>query len=181
MRASDQVGSKPEKNILEATQDKEIYETKHDEILVWIYQEIDTNKELVNRLFKIQDNDTIVRLQRTIEAPILGLDYRNNAIPIGFCDLRIIAFIKTELTPEQIESNKKDDNRCTYWLSEEERVIYFEVKTKINIGETIRQINFYKSKKHRSRWSERWFVVAPDSTHAKILEEQGIGFIPFKE
>lgn len=55
--------------------------------------------------------------------------------------------------------------------------IAIEVKTKIpNIGELLRQINFYRT--YLS--GPRWIVVSPDDRYKDILKAQGIHFYKFQ-
>ena len=58
----------------------------------------------------------------------------------------------------------------------DERFFLFEVKTQIkSAGELIRQINYYKEYVRG-----HYVVVSPEDKFARILKEQGIGFIPYE-
>lgn len=107
------------------------------------------------------------------EKPIKSKEYI-----IGFVDMMVIyeqplLSMSIELT-DQGWIERWNVTFIRYSHDEENRV-HFEVKTEIpSLGELIRQINMY-----RSYGANRFFVVSPDDSHAKLLQEQRIGLIRF--
>jgi len=108
------------------------------------------------------------------ERPIKSKDYI-----IGFIDMAVFFELPVlDISIELAENgwNVKWEIRYSEYdgYGEKNRV-YFEVKTEIpSLGELIRQVNMYKSYGAR-----KIFVIAPDDTHANLLQEQGIGLIKF--
>jgi hypothetical protein len=100
------------------------------------------------------------------EKPIKSNDYI-----IGFIDM-VVHFQVPQIS---ISLELTENGWSAKWISSYtgENRINFEVKTEIpSLGELIRQINMYKS-----YGAKNIFVVAPDDTHKKTLQEQDIGFI----
>lgn len=182
MRSSD----KAKGNILTNSFDKQIFDTKHDEIVVWLYSKLKTDLILVSEVCGINP-DLILEHSVNIEHPIRCF---NNRIR-GFVDVALsVRFAALDKSGERmywyfehgrtyaskIKESLKHTVTCssgdTLTAASDEISRNFEVKTSVNIGETIRQIGYYDTK-------EPWYVCAPDFPHKDILIEQGIGFIPY--
>lgn len=130
----------------------------HDRITLWLYEQVKGNLSLVRYLTGVSKKDKITGIERTIEAP-LGR--------AGFADFRVGATLRFKEVEEDLR---------------EEAPFYFddvfgfvEVKSRVSIGETIRQIRFYQ----RHTGDAVWTVCAPPFNESGILEEQGIKFLPY--
>jgi hypothetical protein len=178
MRASDQ-------NKHFNSHDKQIYDSVHDKIVLWTYEKLKDKDwvyaNILNKkslLERMEDDLKSIKhggsyhargkelgeyelcLDTSIEAPIEKSGYKfMEKIIVGFADLSL--FIKL--------TTKTDAGELCHLY---ERV-NFEVKSSVNIGETIRQINYY------SQHSSNWMVVAPPFPQSVVLEEQRIPFIPY--
>ncbi len=142
--------------------DKDVFSSKHDEIMCWTDQHL---LEIVARLWpnwKIQKIDS-----KRWEKPVSIIVKRQHRL-IGFIDLAV------EVT----------DSTST------EQHIYFEIKTTIRPGADIRQINAYQFYlEHPTDYedgSEGWLcgpfvVVSPDDRHSELLAEQGIKFVKYPD
>ena len=173
------------------THDRQIFETGHDQIVVWLYEKLKLeavrdwfiNGELADRKFHVYEDvgerslkrrvvETVYvdNLDIKIEHPFVVQQYRGHAVK-GFVDLAAFASIFA-----------KDNKGEVHAVGRVE--IYVEVKTSVNIGETLRQMAFYKTLVepiHEGGSTLRiWAVCAPPFGHAGILKEQGIRFIPYK-
>lgn len=146
MRASDQAKAQ-----FERSHDQQIRQSQHDEVLKKLYRWLKSEKSddfLSNGgAIKIIEKDV------QIEAPILSIN-RRDVKPIGFADLLVIM--------------KFEKNKHTWHCR-----VYIEVKTSVNIGETIRQINYYGGNDEISSW----YVAAPSFKEFDILNDQRIGYI----
>lgn len=170
MRASDKQDSKSFGFSNEF--DKQIYESKHDEIVVWLCKELTSLKtntaQMILKAIKPPENarDLTIGL-RELEMPIFS---RNQGRGImGFVDVATSISWK-----EPYVSEGKDElMRFSFEL-------YFEVKTKVNLGDTVRQVNYYKYSASNLRDSRsKWIVVSPDDRYRQLLKDQGIGFIKY--
>lgn len=198
MRESDRV------NQFQKSHDKQIYDTGHDKILMWLYDSKYATEQWAMSLLKDDREIEPGSFRKRIEAPLMSANgYRKTGVPIGFADLNISLNHKSILTKEQIAHNeliaKYKSVKTTNEERQEMRSLYanieynshcffidtlplyinFEVKTVVNIGETIRQINYYLSKKENPDL-DMWYVVAPPFARSDVLKEQGIGFIEYK-
>lgn len=186
MRASDSTDQGHEKFFKEFH--AEPAPSAHDDIVVWLYNQMDRGNEIFDSICKIDDTWDSVEISKKIEHPIMSDGGRyGNRKAIGFADLLILVDAKGKNTDEFVNSNIKSHLvRFPYekpeddWFREKKRrdAIYIEVKTKVNIGETIRQINYYKA--NALGIDSLWYVCAPAFSMSDILIEQGIGFIEYK-
>ena len=196
MRASDQINSTIQKIF-----DKQIGTSSHDDIVLWLYSKIkngDPNEVSdALRLFDRKDieskhwssetrNDTtyyrknikVVSIRPILEAPIGVGGYSNSRI-IGFADLAVeINFSYESSTVESfISSEGVKENKIENHGNQSDRCMCFvEVKTAVNVGETVRQIRYYQ----QGTGDYLWIVCAPAIPHVQILKDQGIGFIEYK-
>lgn len=147
--------------------DDQIKSSSHDEIVIWLYEKL-KNEEYVRSLLKIPKETKIELSKPSIEPPIIIDNYK-----MAYADIGIFIKLYTG------KFNKRTDESGK-WVDADEQyntiMAMFEVKTFVNIGETIRQINFVRAKK-----DFKWFVCAPPFAQSGILEEQGIGFIEYKK
>lgn len=198
MRASDQV-----KNVITSSHDKDIFSSKHDEIVVWLYDQLKSplmNNPVLESILDSNFNpdygysqypwsfintygNQIINANKVdvkIEYP---LTKRQQEFVIGFSDLFLSVQIENHLSQEDIDrlkisSDYKLYKKCyedTKWIQKYRISMGIEVKSVVNIGETIRQINYYKM--NSSVYN--WFVCAPQFPRSELLVEQGIGFIPY--
>ncbi len=136
--------------------DKQILNSDHDEIVLWLYRRISLENEtgirLIKRITGIRPGAKILEVTKKIEYPLydqrVGSYYKAPSIG-GFADLAVTA-----------------NKYCTGFV---------EVKTSVNIGETIRQINYYRQFENRGSWA----VCSPPFKGSEVLEEQDIHFIPY--
>lgn len=144
----------------------------HDEIVMWTYQKL-KEKDFFERIvfdffpnLKIKkaifDNQRI-EIEKHMQTQSSGMSMysRSYSKDIGFADLFVSAGISLP--------DKEDiyDYAGSFMCG-------IEVKTKINIGELLRQINFYKS------YTPNWVVVSQETSFEQVLKEQGILFIKYK-
>ncbi len=176
MRVSDEVDKKF-KETWDNDHTKEIKDTKHDEILIWLYKKLKEDDALCLNLCGIKEYISICNKKLFIEFPISKIDYRGTGNKlIGFCDLALFLEYKIKLTDEQIAHNLKiKDSRYDFGYSDKETATaYIEIKSKVNIGETIRQINYYRSFDNKI-----WAVCAPNFSSVDLLLDSGIKFINY--
>lgn len=128
----------------------ELSSSKHDEILIWLHAQINSNGFLQKQINSGFEVGQIQKIE--IERPIM----RGSSI-VGFADL--------SATFDVWPKGQGFDFRQSI-------VFLFEVKTKVNLGETIRQIKYYGG--------QNWFVCAPDFPNKNLLYENDIGFIPYE-
>lgn len=197
MRASDQVNATIQKIF-----DKQIGSSSHDDIVLWLYGKIKNGDPSVISgelgLFNLEDSErewedaykttTYYRKNKKITSLVPGLElplgmrsggYSSQSRVIGFADLSVeiqSTYESSESTSfissEGVKENKTKNNGT---ISESEMCLV-EVKTSINVGETIRQIRYYQ----QATGTCKWFVCAPIFPHVQILKDQGIGFIEYK-
>lgn len=181
MRASDQKNSQ-----FKNYHDQQIYDTKHDEITVWAYSKF-KDAEFLKSIAKIKP-ERIENLKVFIEHPVAV----KNGHTLGFIDVYAefrscygVYYYSRSSPPYNNESlsesefNELPDDKKPHYKKIENTShsrLAIEVKTNVNIGETIRQINYLKDAANASKW----FVVAPLFQGFDILEEQGIRFIPYE-
>ncbi len=160
-------GSDKEKNIFESSHDKQIGESLHDQILFWLYERAKDEKFAA---MLTGQKKPVVGIKREIERPLRMSNYGGTHIK-GFIDLQI--------STAQEEKDEWEDNEGKSKTSvfKEWRSCGVEIKTSVNVGETIRQINYYHQCQDRPN---RWAVCAPDFPRTEVLEEQGIIFIPYE-
>lgn len=145
----------------------ELSSSKHDEILVWLYKKI-KDGFLAQKIHKRLEYVKLLDLK--IEKPIFGHARQYN-VKMGFADLwakiEVIdkKFVGNEIKQDWPQPPTIDDGR-------RELEFYFEIKSSVNIGETIRQINYYGQ--------GPWIVCAPDFPNWELLTDNGIGFIPYE-
>ena len=187
-----------------AGMDKDIESAKHDEIMIWL----DTNLEkILMELFpdlcssKWEKENS---LRYGDDAPIddasfkLAKDYlptkkpfsvmeklwewplRKDSTIIGFVDM-LVVFRAQAFRP----GSSSTWSTSKYEVDDLHYCALFEAKTTINLGQLIRQLNFYKV---NFRLPDRDFyisqkmdiVVSPDNRYKKILNEQGIHYVEYK-
>lgn len=150
--------------------DQQITQTLHDEIVVWIYKKTEKPNDLVSELTGVS-RENLIRVERKLEFPFSTFGYGGSRYVKGFADLKIEgvfeeeAWVKWEGRPKTLEVYTRSHS-C-----------FIEVKSFVNLGETIRQINYYKA---CPEGDGRWAVCAPPFAQSIILEEQGIKFIPYE-
>jgi hypothetical protein len=170
-------------------QDKELTTPKHDELMLWLDNWVDT--VLSNRLrgtgrwgeilvqkspsnayefiptaisaFDLADVPPYPEpiIKKTWEHPIMSKAYI-----IGFCDMLVDVQPALE-RPKFYLTDKFFDTHGHTIRS------YFEVKPTIpSLGEVIRQIRMYQE-----YTNSPWSIVSPDDRFQRQLEAQGIGFV----
>lgn len=196
MRTSDKVKTD---SILTKTFDKQIFDTKHDEIVLWLYnalknhgerfaKSIDLQKTLNTYYYCKRDYLNICKykgIEVSIESPIYKNGYKGPII-CGFADIcfkiKYVYFNSDEFIENKIKNKKygeteNDIKRCYSGEQSFDLIGHVEVKSHINVGETIRQINYYR---HQSMGESYWWVCASGAKYKEIFEEQGIGYIEAK-
>lgn len=164
MRSSDTAkGSMDFAKTFHGSHDQQIGQSAHDEIVLWLYEKLNDQEFIFNNLDLSRDYK-IKKIYRTIEQPLFA-SYRSGSKPGGFIDLAMRA--------EIVKEDDADIDRHYRFHR------LFEVKTSVNIGETIRQIRYY-SGLGAGYADDKWYVCAPDFASKNILIEQGIGFIPYE-
>jgi len=166
MRESDRIKSGG--NLIERLHDKQIYDTKHDKIVKWLNFALSKNVySSSHHIWQTSLGDgwgdwNLKEYKVYIEHPIYAWDdtrcqYSDRIL--GFADLAIKVKLET--------------GHGTYsgWR-------YIEVKSRVNLGETIRQIKYYCE--GNPQLLKLWRVCAPACDDSKILIEQGIGFIEYE-
>lgn len=153
--------------------DRQIFDTKHDEILMWLYDQISSKPDFLTNLLRLKPGETVANSKIHIEFPLRKETWRGNYSAAGFVDLALYGNVNKVLTKEQLEHNIKDPG--FYELTRVEWAM-FEVKTAVNLGETLRQIHYYSTIVPNLIW----YVCAPAFHRKEILNSQGIGFIEFK-
>lgn len=160
--------------------DSQITGTLHDEILMWLYDTLSRDISLVSKITGVEQK-VIVDVKKEIESPIMGAAY-NGQVVAGFADLKVIARSKYFYTDKEIkEAQSRSEQEWVEimkknkfeWNSAEG---FVEVKSYVNIGETIRQLRYYQTAARRRM---RWTVCAPKTPYQQALEEQGIHFIEY--
>lgn len=159
----------------------EEHDSMHDEIVMWLYNKATSEGIGMLGLLTVdtfcnehKENKSGIRIKRKIEHPLKTTvrTYRDTVEKIvGYVDL----LIHIESDVEKLA----DKDRPTNYIETHDQNLLIEVKTKINLGETIRQINYYKSfYAHYENIS--WVVCAPGTTYKDVLIEQGIEYIEYK-
>lgn len=175
-------------------QDKELSTPKHDEIMLWLDQWVDTvlagsfcgegqwqtiwvqefaYSEFVWREkplseFSIAEIPEYPQpiIEKIWEFPIVSKSYT-----IGFCDMRVMI----QAPRPKLRYHIKDKYFETH---DHATVMYFEVKPSVpSLGEVIRQIRMYQTYTGENR---KWFVVSPDNRFRSQLIAQGISFVEVK-
>lgn len=125
--------------------------TKHDEIQLWVYNNIVD----VLRSFSSGEKTFDITFKK-LEHPILQTAPNYKSI-VGFVDLYVSG---------TVSSVNPNDTKSFY--------ASIEIKSVISsCGDLIRQINFYKK---YEPYKTVWIVVSPDDRFSSILKEQGIFF-----
>jgi hypothetical protein len=150
--------------------DPQIFSSLHDQIVVWLFKKIEKDKTLAHKIAgappgKLQE----VRI--VLEAAIGSARYGGGNFIAGFADLKVTVvqqvkekYREYEGGPEKTETYQKHTTG------------FVEVKSSMNIGETVRQINYYRTfESGRGRWT----VCAPKFPHAAILASQDIDFLEY--
>lgn len=137
--------------------DSDLTTPLHDKILFWTVENID---QIINEVIVKEKIKFKVDFLEP-EFAITSLSSFSNKSIIGFLDLNVR--FTTEKT-EKFESN-------TYRVG-------IEIKSKIlSVGETIRQLNFYKEYTN----NQYWIIVSPDDRFKDFFEKQNIKFYKYKE
>lgn len=118
----------------------------HDEILIKLYKRF-SDVEFAKKFgpLKFKSHSAFM------EKPLINM--RSRKI-LGFVDLAV---------------NYADDDGYSWYAA------FFEVKTKINVGEVVRQLRYYLV--HSEYNETKLWVCAPLCEHIDILEDHGIGFL----
>ena len=137
--------------------DSDLTTPEHDKIMFWV---VDNIEKIINEtIIKDQVKFKIEFMQT--EFPVQNISNYGNISIIGFLDLFVR--IKTEATdtfPSQV------------------RTIAIEFKSKIpSVGETIRQLNFYKAFFNYSHV----LIISPDDRQMDFFLKQGFKFYKYKE
>ena len=151
MRSSDK-----KSDVLTNSHDRQIFDSKHDKILMWLFESLNSDEVFLKSILGLAPDFKIYHVEKKIECPITKLDYAFKNRVMGFADMAIYAY------------EEANGNPCS--------IVYIEVKSSVNIGETIRQINYYKSFQGPGA---RWLVCAPKFKGSEILLSQKIGFIEY--
>jgi hypothetical protein len=182
MRASDSIKNEHE---------TQINTSLHDEILFWFYERLRSAKNPA-AIFNLAEKYRYLKHDVQIEMPLYKTGYKNNGSVAGFVDIAAIGTFESyenftvdkwryerETGPkaELIGIDPKDPSSVVLrGIYEMQFVHCFEIKSSVNVGETIRQITYYRQFSSDARWS----VVAPPFPQSQILVEQGIRFIPYE-
>jgi hypothetical protein len=70
-------------------------------------------------------------------------------------------------------------NKDNYGADPHKMEVYFEIKTTIQLGQLLRQINLYKSRTNFMNYAPEYVVVSPDTRYKDILKEQGVWFVEY--
>jgi hypothetical protein len=200
MRASDEINNNAIHK--KSEYDKDVSSQKHDEIVLWLYKNIypESNlfKSFVPKSVSENPNYVFLRLIKKIEHPITKRNYNNSSAIVGFADLYICMVFERLWSEEDVQRYmkssqyyyKNDVETVRSWKKAFSLHKLFEIKTSVNIGETIRQIKYYSGNMDfRDYENDRgygdeiqldWSVCAPDFKNKDILLEQNIGFIEYK-
>lgn len=186
MRTSDAVNNNF-KYKWQGSHDTQIKDTVHDEIMVWLYGKIKNDHRFLCDLFPRRPSDIIDDIKVRIEHPIQSLNKMGVSIS-GFVDLNVNVFFKYILDEDTIKYNTEVEayyekhGRYEYCKEPKANGRYeelnIEVKSNVNIGETIRQIKYYSYGPLNS--DIPWAVCAPDFANKSILIDQGIKFIEYR-
>jgi hypothetical protein len=172
-------------------QDTELTTPKHDEIMLWLDQWIDSNIDVIIPTFSewasvttyaSYGNNTRYSLdefnlasplpsiaaakvdRKTWEYPITNKNYT-----IGFIDMAVLYSSPSPKLYYSLTDKKFD-------IGTDETVAYFEVKPSIpSLGEVIRQVRMYQTYANG-----KWFIVSPDTRFRDQLKAQRIGFVEVK-
>jgi hypothetical protein len=138
--------------------------SKHDEIVLWLYNKLKDEEFCKNELFPNFEVECKKIDNIEIEFPIFGYPasfFRGTGSRklIGFADLK-----------------------CSLSYNEGSKAnIYFEIKTKINVGEVLRQIKYYCSQDNIRQDTKVWIVVAEGNQYKDILRNEGVHYIEYKK
>lgn len=139
--------------------DSDLTTPLHDKIMFWLVENIE---QVINEII-IKDFTKFKIDSIKAEFPIVNYSgyTRDNKSVIGFLDLFVR--IKTEKTED---------------FPAQTRNIAIEIKSSIpSVGETIRQLNFYKSFSDY----DYYLIVSPDDRQIDFFEKQGFKFYKYKE
>jgi len=176
--------------------DNDLATPEHDQLMMWL----DENMQIILDTYCHQDGTSAKEISEQIQwaerkeytvegdIPILSfkpvviknkqweLPVMSNKYLIGFIDMAVIFEINGMGLSAPV--GQKTARWGTWRIN---RAVAFEVKSYIpSIGEVIRQVRTYQQYEPSLSYHEidKFFVVCPDHSFAKILEAQGIGFIP---
>lgn len=167
--------------------DTQIYDTKHDEIVIWLYGKLKAEPDAVLRLSEnarlkeFKDAKDVRWELPLVEVPLLQQGYRGTDMRVcGFADLGVA--VNFEFKTEEEVFTRGEWVPTGRFLTKS-AAFFVEVKSKVNVGETIRQVRYYRHLRSSLAWDVNtpsfWYVCAPPFAQSAILEEQGIGFIPY--
>jgi hypothetical protein len=161
-------------------QDDDLKNPNHDEIMMWLDSYVDTIVKLIlkyegswskEKIDELQTKNYIsgelpikpaMEIKKIWEYPVQA----KNGFMIGFIDMLVEAYPPCLTT----NGNKWEVDWHT-------KRFVFEVKSILpTLGELIRQIRMYEEFVGKA-----FYVVAPDDKYAKMLNQQGIGFIKYPE
>ena len=168
-----------DKEFFEKSHDKQIGLTLHDEILVWLNSEGKKDRGVWEKVVKPPEGSDLVSIKSKIECPLHIKAYQGNVIK-GFADFALVATVLRDYDKRRYEEEVKwaiQENRPPEKRYQDVLVGYVEIKTQVNLGETIRQINYYRATHEGQR--AHWSVCAPPFENSHILVEQGISFIEY--
>ena len=166
VRASDNVEPKSFKY------DNQIKSSKHDDICLWLSDKL--KKEGPSFIYSVFDKDlfsstTIKAGPKVVwERQISGGSYGKKQA-LGFIDMSCEMSFK---------KNNIEEGEFPYI----NKLAFFEIKTSVNLGETIRQINYYRNNMESDYCGEEilWYVCAPKFGREDVLLDNDIGFIEYK-
>lgn len=182
------------KNHFQKSHDKQINDSKHDEIVLWLYSKLKdfnfvkktiSSEHLNYRLSKEKFTTSGGQGER-LEKEILGYEsnvsiekplIKDHKHVIGFADLSLSVTVFTLGEETKVMYSDRETPIITEFESKGYlKEIFFEVKSSVNVGETIRQINYYNA----NSGYKRWYLCAPPFAASSVIVEQGIGFIPYE-
>lgn len=162
--------------------DKQVYDTKHDKIVVWAYEklkDLETFKKLCLRNPSFETLGHAVEIETPIKNKkdyVLG--YADLAVSLRYiCGYSYYLNGGYKTHGEYNALTEENKLKCTKESDFSVLKFYFEVKTSVNIGETVRQINHFRAQ--TEALNIKWYVIAPAFSHSYVLEEQGIRFIEY--
>lgn len=135
--------------------DSQLASPNHDKIAIWLYKKL-KSEDFVRSLGDFFKNLEKIKEIHVIFEPAINLSNQ-------FAQYQKLAYADVGINIEM------ENLARSKYIS-----VLFEVKTNVNLGETIRQINFIRQHKEF-----RWFVCAPAFSESNILLEQNIGFIEY--
>ena len=159
----------------------------HDKIVNWLYNKL-KDDDYIKRVFKVSH---VLNKRLLIEPQLYsGVNRRqacymdvglvfNSYDPKPYFHCMNNYYYEYDYVKAQLKSKTEGPLLIRYELKEVS--IYFEVKSKLNVSEVVRQINHIRGNAPIKSYifDKNYVVVAPPAHDSNILAEQKIGFIPF--